>query len=132
MVRKLLVFVLLFPIFSFAQTPAIPDTPAGRALAAWLDAFNSGDRTKVEAYIKQYDPLENVDGMMALRDRTGGFELLSVDSSLVLHITFRVREKNSATEALGSLGVKGKSSGQVTKLWLHAASAGAAARETSF
>lgn len=132
MLPKLLLFLLLCPIFSFGQAPEIPNTPAGRALAAWLDAFNSGDRAKVEAYIQKYDPSENLGGMMALRDRTGGFELLSVDSSLALHITFRVREKNSATEALGSLGVKGASSGQVIKLWLRAASPGAIASETSY
>lgn len=27
-----------------ADAPVIPNTPAGQALAAWLDAFNSGDR----------------------------------------------------------------------------------------
>jgi hypothetical protein len=132
MFRKLLIFVLLCPAFSFAQAPAIPDTPAGRALSAWLDAFNSGERAKLEAYIKKYDPSENVGGMMALHDRTGGFELLSVDSSLALHITFRIREKHSSAEALGSLRVKGASSGQVIKLWLGAASPGAIASETSF
>jgi hypothetical protein len=37
--------LLLFFGFSygFAQ-PAIPSTPAGQTLQAWLDAFNSGDR----------------------------------------------------------------------------------------
>lgn len=33
-----------------AQTQ-IPGTPAGTALAAWLEAFNSGDRTRVGAYL---------------------------------------------------------------------------------
>ena len=42
---KTLPMMLLFLTFSLgAQTPAIPDTPAGRALQAWFDAFNSGDR----------------------------------------------------------------------------------------
>jgi len=31
------------------QTPALPDTPAGHALAAWLDAFNTGDRDRIQA-----------------------------------------------------------------------------------
>jgi hypothetical protein len=38
---KTLPILLLFLTFSLgAQTPAIPDTPAGRAFQAWLDAFN--------------------------------------------------------------------------------------------
>ena len=39
MLRRLLAFLLLSSAFSFAQMPAIPDTPAGHALAAWLDAL---------------------------------------------------------------------------------------------
>jgi hypothetical protein len=43
--------VLLSGFVAQAQT-SIPDTPAGKVLRAWLDAFNSGDRAKMEAYIK--------------------------------------------------------------------------------
>jgi hypothetical protein len=32
----------------FSQT-AIPDTPAGKVLRVWLNAFNSGDRAKSKA-----------------------------------------------------------------------------------
>lgn len=85
---------------------SLPDTPAGRTARAWLDAFNSGDRAKVAAYIKTVDPNENVDGMISFRDHTGGFDLLSVDSSEPLHLRFRVKEKNSETTALANLLVK--------------------------
>ena len=34
---------------AIAAPPAIPDTPAGHALAAWLEAFNSGDTDRVLA-----------------------------------------------------------------------------------
>jgi hypothetical protein len=33
-----------------APAPAIPDTPAGHALQAWLDAFNSGERARKQAF----------------------------------------------------------------------------------
>ncbi len=49
---------------SVAAQTSVPDTPAGRTLQAWLDAFNSGDRAKVEAYVKTVDLKENVDGML--------------------------------------------------------------------
>jgi retinol-binding protein 3 len=88
-----------------AQT-SVPDTPAGRTLQAWLDAFNSGDRAKVEAYVKTVDPKENVDGMLGFRGQTGGFELIGIESSEPLHVRFRVKEKNGPTTALGSLLVK--------------------------
>ena len=84
----------------------VPDTPAGKTLRAWLDAFNSGDRGKVEEYVKTVDPKERVDGMISFRNQTGGFELLSIESSEPLHVRFRVKEKGGPTTALGNLLVK--------------------------
>jgi len=71
-----------------------------------LDAFNSGDRAKIETYVKTVDHSQPVDGMVAFRNRTGGFELLSIESSEPLHIRFRVKEKGSDTTGLGNLLVK--------------------------
>ncbi len=85
-----------------AQT-TIPDTPAGKALQAWPDAFNSGDRAKIEAYIQTADPKESVSWMMALYDGTGGLDLVSVDSSEPLLIKFRVKERAGSTVAIGSI-----------------------------
>ena len=85
---------------------AIPDTPAGRTLQAWLNAFNSADRAMVEAYVKTIDPNQSVDGMLSFHSGTGGFDLLSIEGSEPLHIRFRVKEKNSETTALGNLIVK--------------------------
>jgi Peptidase family S41/N-terminal domain of Peptidase_S41 in eukaryotic IRBP len=102
-----------------AQT-AIPDTPAGHTLQAWLDAFNSGDRAKIEIYVKTIDPSEDVDGMIDFHGRTGGFDLLSIDSSEPLHLTFRVKEKNSDTQAIGDLLVKDGQQPTVVRLGLRA------------
>ncbi len=85
---------------------AVPDTPAGHTLQAWLSAFNSGDPKQLGNYVKTIDPSENVDGMLAFHNGTGGFNLLSVVSSEPLHISFRLQEKNSATNAFGNLFVK--------------------------
>ncbi|MGA8086161.1 MAG: S41 family peptidase [Terracidiphilus sp.] len=125
MLHKLLGLLLLSSAFTFAQAPAIPDTPAGHALAAWLDAFNNGDRGKIEAYIKKYDPSENADGMMGFHNQTGGFNLLSIDSSQPLVIKFHVREKNGTTVALGSLNIKEATAGTVENLGLRAIPPGA-------
>jgi retinol-binding protein 3 len=105
MLRRTFLLLLLPSAAGFAQ-PAIPDTPAGHTLRAWLDAFNSGDRSKIEQYVKTVDPSQSVDGMLSFRNQTGGFELLSIESSEPTHIRFRVKEKGGPTTALGNLLVK--------------------------
>src|SRR5579884_449305 len=74
------------------QSPAIPDTAAGHALDAWLGAFNSGDRTRIQAYVTKYEPAKAVDGMLAFHDQTGGFDLVSIEKSEPLHVEFVVKE----------------------------------------
>ncbi len=84
----------------------VPDTPAGHTLQAWLDAFNSSDRAKVEAYVKSFDPAQSVDGLIAFRSQTGGFDLLSIESSEPLHIRFLVKGRSDGITALGNLILK--------------------------
>ena len=83
----------------------LPDTPAGHILRAWLDAFNIGDRAKIEAYVKTFDPKKSVDLLLAVRNESGGFDLLGIESSEPKLIKFRVKEKASLTVAIGSLQV---------------------------
>jgi hypothetical protein len=89
----------------FGQT-TIPDTPAGRTLKAWLDAFNSGDRTKIETYVQTFDPKNSIERLLGFRSQTGGFDLVAIESSEPLLIKFRVKEKGSPTIAIGSMQVK--------------------------
>ena len=91
---------------AWPQAAAVPATPAGHALQAWLDAFNSGDRARIQTYLTKYEPTKAVDGTIAFRDQTGGFELLGIDKSERLHIEFRVKEKASPTIALGKIEVR--------------------------
>jgi retinol-binding protein 3 len=104
--RLILLLVLAMGAASARAQVAIPDTPAGHTLQAWLSAFNSGDRARIENYVKTIDTSEHVDGMMSFHSQTGGFDLLSVESSEPLHLHFRVKEKASTTTALGDLTVK--------------------------
>src|SRR5438309_4601305 len=97
--------LLVSVAYALAQTAAIPDTLAGHTLQAWLDAFNSGDRARIQAYHAKYEPTKAADGTIAFRDQTGGFELLGIDKSERLHIEFRVKEKASPTIALGKIEV---------------------------
>ena len=66
------------------------------------DAFNGGDRAKIETYVKTVDHSQAVDGMLAFRTQTGGFDLLSIESSEPLHIRFRVKEKGPEKGAEGN------------------------------
>jgi hypothetical protein len=102
---RLSFFLLMGVVCGLAQTP-VPNTPAGHTLLAWMDAFNSGNRAKIEAYIRTVDPSQSADGMISFRNQTGGFDLLSIESSEPLHIRFRVKEKGGSTTALGNLLVK--------------------------
>lgn len=115
----LFIAALLFAVIGYAQT-TIPDTPAGRTLRAWLDAFNSGDRAKIEDYIKTFDPQQSVERMMGFHDQTGGFDLLGIDGSEPLLIKFRVKEKASSTVGIGRIQVKDAQSGVVESFSLRA------------
>jgi hypothetical protein len=84
---------------------AIPSTPAGYALRAWLDAVNSGKAAKIQAYVRSTDSTQTVDWLVSLSQHSGGFSLLSVTNKGPRLISFHVKEKDSATEAFGSLRV---------------------------
>jgi retinol-binding protein 3 len=122
----LFLLILLFAVIgsSFGQM-TIPDTPAGRTLRAWLDAFNSGARAKVEAYVKTFEPQQSVERMMGFHSQTGGFDLIAIESSDPLMVKFRVKEKASSTIAIGSIQVKEAQSGVVDSFNLRAIPGGA-------
>jgi len=84
--------------------PPIPETPAGKTMSAWLDAFNSGDEARMKEFAARYKYPEP-DGIVPFRAQTGGFELISVDHSERLAVRFVVKEKNSPNTAVGWLTV---------------------------
>jgi Peptidase family S41/N-terminal domain of Peptidase_S41 in eukaryotic IRBP len=103
---RLLTILILCASCGSSQSPAIPDTPAGHVLGAWLEAFNSGDRARIQAYLAKYEPAKQLDATVAFRQQTGGFDLLGIDKSERLAIEFRVKEKAGATTAVGRIQVK--------------------------
>ena len=119
--HRILVLVLaLAPLGSSAQV-AIPDTPAGRVLGTWLEAFNSGDRARIEAYIKSYGrPNDSVDGMLGFRNQTGGFEMLAIEGSEPRSIVYRVKERNGETRAVGRMVISAADPPRVTSDLLRA------------
>jgi hypothetical protein len=100
-------FVLFFVLLigrqtAGAQTPAIPATPVGQVLTAFLAAFNSQEKAKLDAFIHTYDPNDTVEDLASFAANTGGFTLLSIEHSDSKSITFRVRHKADGKERLGN------------------------------
>src|SRR5258706_5182022 len=112
--------------------PAIPDTPAGRTFKAWLEAFNSGDRALLEAFLHKYDPSKSLDNEMQFRRMTGGFNLLQIVSSEPLHLEFLVKGRGDETTAFGKLEVKDGDPAQVASFGLRAIPPGTAVSDLTF
>jgi CubicO group peptidase (beta-lactamase class C family) len=115
--RKRYVFVpLLLGQLLFGQVPA-PDTPAGKVLAAWLSAFNSGDAGQIisfdDKYRTQLPPLAQT---LALRQQTGGFTLLRIEKNDPLSLEAVVQEKNSGTRSQVTLEVTSGDRSKIVKL----------------
>ncbi len=126
---------LLLPSSAWAQSAAqtaIPDTPAGRVLSAWLQAFNSGDVAQLDAYCRKYDPTKIAGDLMPFRKQTGGFDLLQIIKSEPLHIEFLIKEKLSDTHAVGKLDVTAANSPQVANFSLRALPPGASVSQLNF
>lgn len=111
-----------------SEPVTIPDTAAGRVLAAWLEAFNSGDQARFGVYQQQYEPAPDrpPDAVMAFRARTGGFDLVGIHKSEPLHIEYLVQERASDTRALGRFDVTPSDPPKVTISGLRAIPPGAA------
>jgi CubicO group peptidase (beta-lactamase class C family) len=70
---------------AWSQSPAIPDTPAGRQFAAWLEVFNRGDRDAYKEFIDKNYPSDPrpMGQEIAFREMTGGFDVKQVEPSTV-------------------------------------------------
>jgi hypothetical protein len=84
---------------------AMPTTPAGSVLHAWLDAFNSADTARLAAYARQYDPNFDPKAELGFRERTGGFQLLSIERSEPRRVEFIAKERAGETTAYGLMTV---------------------------
>jgi D-alanyl-D-alanine carboxypeptidase len=98
--RLLTGFLLLFTALA-GTGPEIPKTGPGEVLQSWLDAFNSGDRAKLSAYLQKYEPqrLDRIDDTLGFRERTGGFTLIRVEKSEPLLLEAIVKEREGSNYA---------------------------------
>jgi D-alanyl-D-alanine carboxypeptidase len=80
-----------------ANPPTLPDTPAGKVVAAWLAQFNSGDPAQMRAFDAAYPrkDMPSIEDRLAFRDATGGFILARIEKSEPTAISVLLQEKNS-------------------------------------
>ncbi len=86
-----------------AETISPPDTPAGHVLAEWLEAFNSADASRMNAYSDRYQTGKPLSQQMPFRIRTGGFDLTAIRQSEPLRVEFVVKERASEMHGVGKL-----------------------------
>jgi CubicO group peptidase (beta-lactamase class C family) len=84
----------------------LPDTPAGRQLSGWLEAFNSGDRARIMQFLQANYPTRNIDAEVAFRTQTGGFDFRKIEQSSPTSATGLVQERGGDTFARFTLEVE--------------------------
>ncbi len=97
--------LLLVTVSAAAQPVTPPDTPAGHVLADWLDSFNSGDESRVKAFLEKYQWSSPLIVQMNRRLQTGGYDLTGIRQSEPLRIEFFATERASGTHTLARLNV---------------------------
>jgi hypothetical protein len=103
-ISSILVVALSLGLALAGAAPELPSTPAGKVLAGYLEALNSGKKNKLEAFITAHRPdrPDALDRMLDLRWNTGGFDLYSIESSQPLNIqaVLHEREGNGTYERM--------------------------------
>ncbi len=84
---------------------AIPDSPAGKMLSAWLEAFNSVDSTKIAAYIRKNEPHKNVDNQVTFGLTMRGFDLVSIEKNQPRHLEYVLKDHNRGVLGFGILDI---------------------------
>lgn len=102
-----------------------PDTPAGRTLRAFLDAFNSGEHDRIAAYVKEYDPENSADGLTSFSSQTGGFTLVSIVHSAPDKLSFLVHGHGDNIDAYGALQLASTTPPRVKRISIRAIPPGA-------
>lgn len=106
-VRTLCCFLALAPL-AWGQV-AIPNTPAGKNLAALLTALNSGDRDVIAEYASKYGPKSNggtsPDNTVRMAQRIGRLDLGHIVESSRLELQF-VAKTAAGLQLLGMLAVE--------------------------
>ena len=102
---RLPLLLAVLPALALAD-PAIPDTPAGRAFGAWIDAINHADHQ--DAFFAHYHAWFAPETMAGWRADVGGYDLLEVYAGDATNVFFRVKQRRRPVEEIGRLEVDAK------------------------
>jgi D-alanyl-D-alanine carboxypeptidase len=119
-ILTLLVAGLSLGLSLAAAPPQLPSTPAGKVLGGYLEALNSGNKEKLEAFVKAHRPDRPlaVDIMLDLRWNTGGLDLYSVESSQKLNIQTVLIEREGGRYNRMSVAVNDGNPAAITNISL--------------
>lgn len=106
----------LLPALSLAGAAKAPDTPAGRMLTTWLEAFNSKDWARVETFFRTHTSWGDLAGTHKWFDEVGGYELLEVHSTDPTNIFFHVKALKDGAEEVGRITVNATAPFAVSEL----------------
>ncbi len=98
MKRASVIFSLLLFVASLPAAP-ISETPALTVFKQWLDAFNSGDASRISAFWQKYGshgPGDRVEGDLRLRNMTGGMTIFRVLQDTETHVVVLMKENRNA------------------------------------
>ncbi len=103
-----LVFALTAVPHCLLAQGQLPDTPAAKQFAAWLEAFNSGERARLLEFWQKNKPerVKLVDGAMEFRGMTGGFAMKKVEECGETKCVVVVQEKKSDQFARATIEVE--------------------------
>jgi len=102
-----LVLGLAMGVGSAAAQTVTPDTPAGRALKASLEAFDSLDQAKMAAFIAAWKPPTTADEMLIYARATGGFDLVSIDDARPDRLLYTLKARIGGVVSYGDIVVSG-------------------------
>jgi D-alanyl-D-alanine carboxypeptidase len=77
-----------------------------RQFSAWLEAFNSGDRSRLGAFLEQQWPSARLDPEMNMREQSGGFELRALEAATATSLAGLLQERNSDSFARFTLVIE--------------------------
>jgi hypothetical protein len=99
--------VLLLPALVLADV-TVPDTPAGRALGAFIDTLNSDDPAAAQSFLTSHPSWMTVDSIANWKAGVGGYDLLEIYPGTPTNVFFRVRQKRWSVEEVGRLEVNAR------------------------
>jgi hypothetical protein len=118
-------FIALALLTAFASLAEdAPKTPAGDALAAWIESFNTHDVAARKEFLKTHTALdeeqieEYAPRDVEFREEHGAFEIVKVTKSTDTSITAQLRHKGSGASPTIELSVETEAPHRITGLGL--------------